>query len=59
MFLTIKSASIAYFSKLRVYLMTVDLSGDSKPSIQVDLWPGADYVETKSSVAVTAYHMWK
>ena len=59
MFLTIKSASIAYFSKLRVYLMTVDLSGDSKPSIQVDLWPGADYVETKSSVAVTGYNMWK
>ena len=59
MFLTIKSAIIAYFFKLKVYLMIVNFSGDLKPATQVDLWPGADYVETKSSVAVTGYNMWK
>ena len=59
MFLTVKSASIAYFSKVKVYLMMVNISVDLQPAPQLDLWPSADYVETKSSIAVTGYNMWK
>ena len=59
MFLTVRSASIAYFSKVKVYLMMVNISGDLQPATQLDLWPSADYVETESSVAVTVYNMWK
>lgn len=59
MFLTVNSGSVAYFSKLKVYLMMVNFSSYLKPASQLDLWHGTDYVETKSSVAVTGYNMWK
>ena len=59
MFLIITSATIAYFSKLKVYLIIVNFLSDLKPASQLDLWLGAYYVESKSSVAVTGDNMGK